>query len=144
LILKESPFSQLIVVFGLLPFGPGLTALMVAKRHDAEFLRTPLPFLVVLALFSLIGWIAGAKYFLRMVTGRRIEVSGNQRIVSMYPGGRRPERQISREDIDRFDVISTWSHADSNWVENFYPSTQRPMAALWTSVLPIPKATSSP
>jgi hypothetical protein len=119
LILKESPFSQLIVVFGLLLFGPGLTVLMIAKRRDAEFLRTPWPILLILALFSLIGWIAGAKYFLRMVAGRRIEVSGNQRIVSVYARGRRPESQVSRADIDRFDIISTWYHADSNWVENF-------------------------
>jgi hypothetical protein len=119
LILKESPFSQLIVVFGLLLFGPGLTALMIAKRHDADFLKTPWPILVILAFFSLIGWVAGAKYFLRMVTGRRIEVGGNQRIVSVYAGGRRPDRQVSRADIDGFDIISTWYHADSNWVENF-------------------------
>jgi hypothetical protein len=119
LVLKESRFSQLMVLFGLLLFGPGLTALMITKRHDGEFLRTPWPLLVILALFSLIGWIVGAKYFFRMVAGRRIEVIGKQRIVSVYAKGRRPVRQVSRADIDGFDIISTWYHADSNWVENF-------------------------
>ena len=119
LILKESRFSQLVVVLGLLLFGPGLTAVMIAKRHDAEFLKTPWALLLVIALFCLIGWIAGAKYLFRMVAGRRIEVDGNQGIVSLYSGGRRVEKQVARAEIAEFDIVRTWYHADSNWVENF-------------------------
>jgi hypothetical protein len=119
LILKESRFSQLVVVFGLLLFGPGLTAVMIAKRHDAEFVKTPWPILLFIALFSAIGWIAGTKYLFRMAAGRRIEVDANQGIVSLYAGGRRVERQVARVEIAGFDIVRTWYHADSNWVENF-------------------------
>ena len=119
LILKESRFSQLVVVLGLLLFGPGLTAVMIAKRHDAEFLKTPWPILLVIALFCAIGWIAGAKYLFRMVAGRRIEVDGTHRMVSLYAGGARVERQVARAEIAGFDIVRTWYHADSNWVENF-------------------------
>jgi hypothetical protein len=119
LILKESRFSQLVVVFGLLLFGPGLTAVMIAKRHDAEFLKTPWPLLLVIAFFCLIGWIAGAKYLFRMVAGRRIEVDGTHRMVSLYAGGGRVERQVARAEIIGFDIVRTWYQADSDWVENF-------------------------
>jgi hypothetical protein len=119
LILKESRFSQLVVVFGLLLFGPGLTAVMIAKRHDPEFLKTPWPILLVIAIFCLIGWIAGAKYLFRMVAGRRIEVDGTHRMVSLYAGGARVERQVARAEITGFDIVRTWYQADFDWVENF-------------------------
>jgi len=119
LILKESRFSQLVVIFGLLLFGPGLTVMMIAKRHHAEFLRMPWPILFVIAFFCLIGWIYGTKYLFRMAAGRRIEVDANQGIVSLYAGGRRVERQVARVEIAGFDIVRTWYHADSNWVENF-------------------------
>ena len=119
LILKESLFSQVVVVICLLLFGPGLTAVMIAKRHDAEFLKTPWPLLLVIALFCLIGWIAGAKHLFRMVAGRRIEVDGTHRMVSLYAVGARVERQVARAEIAGFDIVRTWYQADSDWVENF-------------------------
>jgi hypothetical protein len=119
LILKESRFSQLVVLLGLLLFGPGVTVMMIAKRHDAEFLKTPWPILLVITFFCLIGWIAGVKYLFRMVAGRRIEVDGTHRMVSLYAGGARVERQVARAEIAAFDIARTWYHADSNWVENF-------------------------
>ena len=119
LVLKESFFGQIMVLAGLLLFGPGLTAVMIMKRGDAEFLKTPKPILVILAFFSLIAWISATKYFFRLVAGRRIEVSGYEKTVSLYTGGRRPQRQVSRTDIVGFDIISTWYHADSDWIENY-------------------------
>jgi hypothetical protein len=119
LILKESGLGQLIVIVSLLLFGPGLTASMIIKRHDPQFLKTPWPILAILVFFSCIGWVFGAKYLFRMVAGRRIEVRIDKGTVSMYAAGRRPQRELSREDVAGFDIFSTWYPTDSDSVENF-------------------------
>jgi len=119
LVLKESFLGQLMIVLGLFLFGPLLSAVMIARRNDPEFLTTPRPILAFLGFFSLIGWIFGAKYLFRMVAGRRIEVSRNKRAVYLYAGGRKPEKEVSREEIDGIDIFSTWYDTDSKSVENF-------------------------
>ncbi len=119
LVLKESVFSQLMTLYGLLLFGPGLTAMVLAKRADDEVLRMPWPFMVVLGFFSLLGWIFATKYFFRLAAGRRIEVGAADGTVSFFTGGRKAQRQVSRREIDGFDILNTGYRSDDEWVPNF-------------------------
>jgi hypothetical protein len=144
LILKESPFSQLIVVFGLLLFGPGLTVLMIAKRRDAEFLRTPWPILLTLALFSLIGWIAerNTSFVWWQVVELKSAAIKESCLCTLGAADRRGKFLVrtsigstsSAPGITRIQIGSRILRFDSSAA----------MAALLNSVLPIPKATSSP
>src|ERR1700687_2042783 len=119
LILKESVFSQLMTLYGLLLFGPGLTAMVIAKRADDEVLKMPWPFMVVVGFFSLLGWIFAAKYFVRLAAGRRIEVSAADGTVSFFTAGRKPQRQVSLQEIEGFDILNTGYRSDDEWVANF-------------------------
>lgn len=104
-VVKESLFGQLLVIFGLLLFGPGLT--FMAFVHPDRVSKNPPFILAVVGFFSLIGWIFGFKYLYRLLGGRRVEIRAADGAIELYEFGRTPSRRIERSQVQRIENYKT-------------------------------------
>ena len=104
IIIKETILSQLFLIFLLYLFGPGLDVLFYFKRE--ELLTKPKAILVLVALFSLIGWIFGTKYLLRLLSNRRI-VADLKGEITLYESSTGIAKRIRESEIKKISILET-------------------------------------
>jgi hypothetical protein len=118
LVVKESLFSQLIVVLSLLLFGPGLSCMAFFQKDSLK--RHPTAILLIMAFFSLIGWIFGFKYLYRLLAGRRVEIRLADGSIEFFSGGSEPSRRIERSEVQGIENHKTRYRTENGlMVDNF-------------------------
>ena len=100
----ESILSQLILILTLYLFGPGMNLLFYVKYEEIS--KKPMFIIIGITLFSLVGWIFGTKYLLRLLKKRRIEIDFNGGISLIESNSKIPVK-INRNEIKKIEILES-------------------------------------
>jgi len=118
LVLKEAIWSQILVILGLTPFGPGMTAMAVIHRD--RLARENRLALLVFAFFGLVAWGSIFRFGYRLLANRRLEFYRADRSVRVFTGGSLPSRTIERAQIKGLEVVkSSYLTGHGRPIDNF-------------------------
>lgn len=116
LIIRETLLSQLVSIVTLFLIGPGVNLIFYFNRE--QILRKPMFVVVAVTVFSLVGWIFGAKYLLRLIRDRRIEINSNGSVY-LFESNQSVFKEIAKANICRHEIFESIHRNGASLISNY-------------------------